>query len=172
MSSQHGDVLEVLARVARQERAALARLARREGLDAEDALDCVHDALCTFLQMALRGELPTDVAAHVPLLAGVVRNTARNMKRRHHRARPHEGIAAELGSGGPSSETLVARAEECVRLRACVDQLCAAQRTVVMMRLLEERAGEDVALALGLTRGHVDVLLHRARASLLMCMRE
>jgi RNA polymerase sigma-70 factor (ECF subfamily) len=40
----------------------------------------------------------------------------------------------------------------------------------VMMRLLEERPGEDVAATLGLTRGHVDVLLHRAKASLLVCM--
>jgi hypothetical protein len=29
-----------------------------------------------------------------------------------------------------------------------------------------------VAAALGLTRGHVDVLLHRAKASLLVCMTE
>jgi DNA-directed RNA polymerase specialized sigma24 family protein len=41
-----------------------------------------------------------------------------------------------------------------------------------MMRLLEERHGEDVAAALGLTRGQVDVLLHRAKASLSVCMAE
>jgi RNA polymerase sigma-70 factor (ECF subfamily) len=53
-----------------------------------------------------------------------------------------------------------------------VDRLCRTQRTVVMMRLLEERPGEDVAAALGITRGYVDVLLHRAKASLLVCMTE
>ena len=57
-----------------------------------------------------------------------------------------------------------------MRLRACVNRLCKTQRTVVMMRLLEERPGEDVATALGITRGHVDVLVHRAKASLLVCM--
>ena len=41
----------------------------------------------------------------------------------------------------------------------CVNRLCRTERTVVMMRLLEERAGEDVAVALGLRRGYVDVLL-------------
>jgi len=41
-----------------------------------------------------------------------------------------------------------------------------------MLRLLEERAGEDVAAVLGITRGHVDVLLHRAKASLRECMTE
>jgi RNA polymerase sigma-70 factor (ECF subfamily) len=53
-----------------------------------------------------------------------------------------------------------------------VNRLCEAQRNVVMMRLLEERAGEDVALTRGLSRGHVDVLLHRAKASLRSCMTE
>ena len=38
--------------------------------------------------------------------------------------------------------------------------------------MLEERPGEDVAAALGLSRGHVDVLLHRAKASLRVCMTE
>ena len=49
-------------------------------------------------------------------------------------------------------------------------KLCKTHRTVVMMRLLEERGGEDVAAALGITRGHVDVLLHGAKASLRACM--
>ena len=171
------DVLAALDRVVRAERAALARLARRQGLGAEDALDCVHDAFCTFLQLALRGELAVggDYAA---LLAGIVVNGARNKRRRHHVARPHaaigggDGHAVEPYAGGPSTETLVAHAEECVRLRGCVARLCKTQRTVVMMRMLEERAGEDVAAAMGVTRGHVDVLLHRAKASLLVCMLE
>ena len=58
-----------------------------------------------------------------------------------------------------------------VRLRACVAELCSVQRAVVMLRLLEERSGEDVAEVLGITRGHVDVLVHRAKASLRVCMR-
>ncbi|HEX4460764.1 MAG TPA: sigma-70 family RNA polymerase sigma factor [Polyangia bacterium] len=176
------DVLAALDRVVREQRAALAGLARRQGLGAEDALDCVHDAFCTFLQLALRGELAVggDYAA---LLAGIVVNGARNKRRRHHLARPHDAIgggggdglapyAVEPYAGGPSTETLVAHAEECVRLRGCVARLCKTQRTVVMMRMLEERAGEDVAAAMGVTRGHVDVLLHRAKASLLVCMME
>jgi RNA polymerase sigma-70 factor (ECF subfamily) len=167
------DVLGALDRVVREEREELARLARREGLGAEDALDCVHDAFCTFLQLALRGDLPEAVAEHPPLLAGIVRNTARNKRRRHHLARPHHEIdALEPAGDDPSIETLVAHAEECVRLRGCVNRLCKTQRTVVMMRLLEERDGEDVATALGITRGYVDVLLHRAKASLVVCMTE
>ena len=170
---QGEDVLGTLDRVVRERRAELAALARREGLGAEDALDCVHDALCTFLQLGLRGGLPADVAEHAPLLAGIVVNTARNLRRRHHITRPHQTTdTIVLGDGAPSTETLVAHAEECVRLRGCMNRLCKTQRTVVMMRLLEERPGEDVAAALGITRGYVDVLLHRAKASLLVCMTE
>ncbi len=173
MADEAEDVLDALDRVVRAERVALVRLARREGLSAEDALDCVHDAFCTFLQMQLGGDLPRDPAEHVPLLAGIVRNAARNKRRRHHLARPHVALdVAEPAGDGPSTETLVAYAEDCVRLRGCVNRLCKTQRTVVMMRLLEERPGEDVAAALGLTRGHVDVLLHRAKAALLVCMLE
>ena len=40
-----------------------------------------------------------------------------------------------------------------------------------MLRLLEEQPGEDVAASLGITRNHVDVLLHRAKASLRVCMK-
>ncbi len=167
------DALAALARVVHEERAPLASLARREGLSPEDALDCVHDAFCTFLQLALDAKLPAAAAEHAPFMAGIVINTARNLRRRHHLARPHRALdAIEPRSDVPSAETLVAHAEECVRLRGCVARLCQTQRTVVMMRVLEERPGEDVAALLGLTRGHVDVILHRAKASLLVCMRD
>jgi RNA polymerase sigma-70 factor (ECF subfamily) len=170
MTADHEqDVLGTLDRAVREQRAALAGLARREGLSAEDAFDCVHDAFCTYLELALRGEVePGD---HAALLGTIVVNHARNKRRRHHLARPHHSIdALEPEDDAASTESLVAFAEDCVRLRGCVNQLCEQQRTVVMMRLLEERDGEDVAAALGLARGHVDVLLHRAKASLRVCM--
>ena len=166
------DPLATLTRAVRERREALAAIARREGLGPEDALDCVHDAFCTFLQLAVRHELP-DVCEYESLLSGIVANLAKNKRRRHHLARPHAPIEdADFSAGAPSSETLVAHVEECVRLRGCMNRLCKMQRTVVLMRLLEERPGEDVASTLGISRGYVDVLLHRARASLLMCMRE
>jgi RNA polymerase sigma-70 factor, ECF subfamily len=169
--SSPSDALAALDRIVRKERVALAALARREGLGAEDAFDCVHDACCAFLELALRDEITTtDEAA---LLAGIVVNKARNKRRRHHLSRPHHVLdAIDPSDDAPSPETLIAYAEDCIRLRGCVNRLCSTERTVVMMRLLEERAGEDVASAMGLTRGHVDVLLHRAKASLRVCMTE
>jgi RNA polymerase sigma-70 factor (ECF subfamily) len=161
------DPLSVLSQTARAERARLVAVARGEGLDAEDAVDCVQDAFCTYLRLVSGGEAPRDAGAW---LATIVRNAARNKRRLHHVARPHEPIREDHVP--VQQEADVARAEEHVRLRACVEQLCDTQRAVVTLRMLEEKPGEDVAAALGISRGYVDVLLHRARASLFACMTE
>ena len=166
------DPLTALERVIRTERDALARVARYEGLGAEDALDCVHDAYCTFLQLALAEKLPPE-ASYGSYLAGIVRNAARNLRRRHHLARPHDAIESFVPEDtSDGALELFAKAEEHIRLRACVDRLCETQKAVVTLRLLEDRPGEDVARSLGLKRGYVDVLLHRAKGSLLACMTE
>jgi RNA polymerase sigma-70 factor, ECF subfamily len=167
---QPEDVLERLSQVARSERAALAALARHEGLRPEDAVDCVQEGLRTVLDLLQEGK-----AEHTnlgPLLATVVRNLARNHRRRHFHARPHDDITdIEPGDMGlVLQEDLLLLAEDTVRLRACVAELCEIQRSVVTLRLLEERPGEDVAEVLGITKNHAAVLLHRAKASLRECM--
>jgi RNA polymerase sigma-70 factor (ECF subfamily) len=165
------DVLGRLSHIVRTERAALAALARAEGVSAEDAVDCVQDGLCTMLTMARNDTLPEDPEEWGAVLAGVVRNAARNRRRRHFLARPHAEIeAAPIAAAGPPVDDVIARAEDHVRLRACVAELCEIQRAVVTLRMLEEQPGEDVAEALGITAGHVAVLLHRAKAALHACM--
>jgi RNA polymerase sigma-70 factor (ECF subfamily) len=67
-------------------------------------------------------------------------------------------------------EELLSRAEDAVRLRACVAELCEIQRAVVTLRLLDERPGEDVAELLGVSKNHVAVLLYRAKSALRDCM--
>lgn len=165
------DVLDVLGRLMLAERARWVRLARAEGLSPPDAVECVQEALCTVLRALSDGSVaPTRLG---PYVVSVVRNAARNGRRRHHRARPHASLdTVELADDLPTSEALVAQAEEHVRLRACVARLCDTQRVVVTLRLFEERGGEDVADALGITRNHVDVLLHRAKRQLRSCLVE
>ena len=87
-------------------------------------------------------------------------------------ARPHDSDDATLEAlATPSSvEELLADAENEVRLRGCVESLDDLQRMVVTLRMLDEVAGQDVARTLGVTAGHVAVLLHRAKANLLACM--
>jgi RNA polymerase sigma-70 factor (ECF subfamily) len=154
-----------------RERRALAAVARREGLAPEDAFDCVQDGLCTFLQLASRGEISVSDGSVRPYLTGIIRNAARNRRRRHHLARPHAPLRAiDLVSPEPGADALVSGHEEQHRVQACVALLNERQRAVVMRRLLDERDGEDVAAELGLTRGHVDVLLHRAKQCLRACL--
>ena len=166
------DVLDILSDLVRRGRTDLVRVARREGASAGDAVECVQDALCTFLQLGQKSELPPLRAEWPAFLGGIVRNAARNKRRLHHVVRPHEPLDSIplLAADALSAETLVAQAEEHVRLRACVDQLCETQKAVVMLRLLEERPGDDVAASLGISRGYVDVLVHRAKAALRVCM--
>lgn len=161
------DPLERLSELVRTSRRELVSAARREGLSPEDAVEVVQDALATFVSRSLAGVHAEEAKATVLV---TVRNAARNARRRHHRALPHAPPDDEL-SVGLTAEELLAHAEDVVRLRACVAELCSVQRAVVTLRLLEERSGADVAEELGLSRGHVDVLVHRAKASLRVCMR-
>ncbi|UJR82667.1 RNA polymerase sigma factor [Sandaracinus amylolyticus] len=155
----------VIDSLVRTHRRALVAIARREGLGPEEALECVQDALCTFLSLP---HPPHDHA--LAAICVMVRNAARNVRRRHHRLRIHDPIADELAAPCADAESLVSRAEDVARLRSCVAALRGPQREVVLLRLLEERSGEDVASELGLARGHVDVLVHRAKRSLRECM--
>ncbi len=173
MQDSAHDFLSAIAALAQRERAALAALARSEGLGAEDAVDCVQDGLCTFLQKALRDELPAAQAEWAPLLAQIVKNAARNGRRRHFRAKRHDELDPDHDGSTmeePSADDALAEAEAHVRLRNCVDELCDTQRSVVTLRMLEERPGEDVARALGITPEHVATLLYRAKRTLRVCM--
>jgi len=166
------DVLDALSELAREQRIGLAALARREGVSPEDAVDCVQEGLCTFLTSAQAGSLNGAREAWPGMLATMVRNAARNKRRRHYRSRPHALLDPQhrATSEDLASDTLIARAEEHVRLRACVQELCEIQKSVVTLRMLEEQPGEDVARALGISSGHVAVLLHRAKSALRACM--
>jgi RNA polymerase sigma-70 factor, ECF subfamily len=166
------DVLESLTRVIGAHRGSLAAVARAEGASPEDAVDCVQEGLCTLLDLARRDALALDDEGTIAMLAVIVRNVARNRRRRHFRARPHEDLeAAERADREqPGADEAIAKAEEHVRLRACVEELCAIQKAVVTLRMLEERPGEDVASALGISPGYVAVLLHRAKRELHACM--
>ncbi len=156
----------------RTHRGALARLARAEGLSPEEALDAVQEAFETYLELAAERPPPSAEDA-ARLLATITRNAARNTRRLHAHARPHTSDAQVLGalqSGAPDTELLLARSQEHARLRGCLATLARVRRAVVTLRMLEEVPGEEVARVLGLSPGHVAVLLHRAKHELHACM--
>lgn len=172
-ASDGHDLLDDLSTVMRRERGGLAALARAEGLGPEEAVDCVQEGFASLLGMVRRGEATDEAAGWGGLLATIVRNLARNRRRRHFLALPHRPIEDEpLVEDAPGSDVLIAQAEEHVRLRACVLELCDTQRAVVTLRMLEERSGDDVARTLGISAAHVATLLYRAKRSLRACMTE
>jgi RNA polymerase sigma-70 factor, ECF subfamily len=165
--------LSWVGRLVHDHRGKLISVARAEGLGAEDAFDTVQEAFGTFLTLPAARTLVDATDDSRNLLVAVTRNLARNRRRLSATARPHdadpERLAALPAPDRPVEE-LLAAAEDQVRLRGCVASLGEMQRAVVTLRMLDEIDGEDVAGTLGITPGHVAVLLHRAKANLLACM--
>jgi RNA polymerase sigma-70 factor (ECF subfamily) len=161
---------EWIGDLARAHARRLAAVARMEGLSGDDALDAVQDGFRTLLGRGEGGglrERPDEAAA---LLTVMVKNAARNLRRRRHRAAPHR----ELDDGDLIDERraddAMAGAATTAQLSGCLAGLPEVHRQVVAMRVLEEVSGAEAARALGLTPGHVAVLLHRARKQLEQCM--
>ncbi len=171
--AQDDPFLSWVGQLVHDHRGGLLAVARTEGLGAEDAFDVVQEAFGTFLTLPAARSLvdARDDSRH--LLVAVTRNLARNRRRLAAVARPHDGDLdrlAELPAPDRTVEELLTAAEDQVRLRGCVASLGELQRAVVTLRMLDEIDGQDVAGALGITPGHVAVLLHRAKANLLACM--
>jgi RNA polymerase sigma-70 factor (ECF subfamily) len=158
-----------VTRLVHAHRTGLAGVARREGLSPEDAFDAVQEALHTFITLPEAASLVDEPEPSRKLLVTLTRNVARNRRRLHAVARPHEA-PDELADDAASIEQVLAAAEDHVRLAGCMRTLAEIPRAVVTLRMLEELPGDDVARTLGISPGHVAVLLHRAKASLLSCM--
>jgi RNA polymerase sigma-70 factor (ECF subfamily) len=107
------------------------------------------------------------------LLSALVRNHARNRRRRHEIARPHDSgdeTLALLTEEALPVDELIAQAQEFALMIGCLDHLGKLQRAVVSLRMLDEAPGQEVAALLGLPPAHVAVLLHRAKQNLRSCM--
>lgn len=149
-------------------RAPLLKLAHDEGLQGEEALDVVQEAFLALVSH--HAEAPPNLRAS---LHHFTRNLARNRRRRHDRARPHSPDGLEhLAAGADSAEDRLRAAEDRADVARCVARLADVQRAVVTLRLLDEVPGDDVARMLGLSPGHVAVLLYRAKAALARCLTE
>jgi RNA polymerase sigma-70 factor (ECF subfamily) len=165
--------LDWITSLVRSQTSRLARTACAEGLSGIDALDAVQEGLASFLLLPQARRLAAAPEEAAALLSVVVRNVARNLRRRHHRARPHvsDGEVVEaLADPLPSADELVARAEEHVRLLGCMHKLSDVQQRVVTLRLLEELSGHETAATLGVSPENAAVLLHRAKVALRDCV--
>jgi RNA polymerase sigma-70 factor, ECF subfamily len=160
-----------IAGLARTHAGRLAAIARREGVAPVDALDVVQDAFHTLLARPDNATLRDRPDEAARLLAAITRNAARNLRRRHHHAKPHVDVeTTELAAAQPSPPEALDRALTQAQLVGCMAQLGDVHRHVITLRVLEELSGDEAAQALGVTPGHVAVLLHRARKQLEQCM--
>lgn len=156
---------EWIGGLARAHAGRLAAIARREGMTATEALDVVQDAFHTLL---VRPDLKTSDDA-VRVMTTIVKNAARNARKKHARARAHLDDVV-LASPELAPDEALAQTEALHALRGCMARLADVHRHVVTLRVLEELSGDEAARALGLTTNHVAVLLHRARRELATCM--
>jgi RNA polymerase sigma-70 factor, ECF subfamily len=157
--------------VAREHTRRLAAVARREGLTGEDAVDAVQEAFVTFLQLPQARAMATLDADVAGFLGVIVRNAARNARRRHHRTQPHVSVEDHpIADALESTDVWIERAERHAAILGCVQKLSEIQRHVVTLRLLEEVSNADTADALGLPPNRVAVLLHRAKLALQQCL--
>src|SRR5215469_15705048 len=110
-SPQHQDgFFGWVTRLVHTHRARLSRLVVREGVRADDALDCVQEAFLSFLQLPQARLLVGSREESARLLSTLARNIARNRRRRHDYARPHvveDEIVQNLASDALSSDEVV-----------------------------------------------------------------
>jgi RNA polymerase sigma-70 factor (ECF subfamily) len=174
VSATEGDrgFIAWVTRLVRAHRTELAAIGRAHGLRGEEAFDAVQEAFVTFLKIAHARKLSEEAADSRALLGVLVRNHARNRRRKHDLARAHAGDEAidQLDSGDLSVDALIARAEAHVAALGCVEKLSEVQQHVVTLRLLEDRPGEVVASMLDTTPGNVAVILNRAKRALRECI--
>ena len=79
-----------------------------------------------------------------------------------HRSEADEAAALVVADPQPSAERTVIANEQFAAVRAVVDQLSERQRTVFLLRYVEEMTMEEIAAATGLEVGTVKSHLHRA----------
>lgn len=158
----------------RTETPRLLSVARRILRNDEDAKDAVQEGLIAALSSLDGFEGGSQLSTW---LHRIVVNAAL-MKLRSKKCRPEEsiddllpGFEADGHISVPASEwvpadTLILRDETCRLVRASIDRLPDAYRTVLLLRDIEELSTEETAQILGITPVAVKVRLHRARQAL------
>lgn len=159
-----------ISRLVRAQRERLLRVAGREGLSPDDAFDAVQEALESFLALPLARAVAENDTDARRLLSVLVRNVARNRRRRHDHSQEHVPLVDATPDDGPRADELLERAQQRMMVVGCMHLLGRVQKAVVTLRLLEGRDGAEVGRELSLAPGHVAVILHRAKQELRECL--
>lgn len=159
-----------VARLVHAHRGALLASARRRGLSADESLDVVQDAFVTFLRLPAARSIAGDPDDALKLLHVIVKHQCLNARRRTaRRAADALDPAALPDDGRVDTESLLRTAEELARVKGCILRMAKLQRSAVRLCLLDDAPQQAVAETLGITPGHLRVLLHRAREHIRTC---
>lgn len=152
-----------LAAMVSQYAATLYRVAYSVLRNEADAEDAVQEA---FLRVLRHRDMLAEVRDQRVWLIRIVWNVVLDRKRRM-KTRPETDDVAELArvlpAGGLSAEERAAAAEHHARVLACVEQLPAKERQVLMLSAFEELSSVEIASVLGITESSVRSRLFRAR---------
>jgi RNA polymerase sigma-70 factor, ECF subfamily len=154
---------DVLAALVSQYASTLYRVAFSVLRNTSDAEDAVQE---TFLRVLRRRDMLHEVRDQRVWLIRIVWNIVLDRKRRA-KTRPETDDVAELArvlpSDGLSAEARAVAAQHHSRVLACVEQLPAKEREVLMLSAFEELSGVEIASVLGITESSVRSRLFRAR---------
>jgi RNA polymerase sigma-70 factor (ECF subfamily) len=131
--------------------------------NAADAEDAVQEA---FMRVLRHRESLDEVRDQRVWLIRIVWNIVLDRKRRA-KTRPETDDVAELArvlpASGLSAEERAAAAQHHAHVLACVEQLPAKERQVLMLSAFEELTSVEIASVLGITESSVRSRLFRAR---------
>ncbi len=153
----------LLASLVTQYAGTLYRVAYSVLRNAADAEDAVQE---TYLRVLRHRETLDEVRDQRVWLIRIVWNIVLDRKRRA-KTRPETDDVAELARVLPanelSAEERTAAAQHHAHVLACVEQLPAKEREVLMLSAFEELNSVEIAEALGITESSVRSRLFRAR---------
>jgi RNA polymerase sigma-70 factor (ECF subfamily) len=142
---------------------ALYRVAYSVLRNPSDAEDAVQEA---YVRVLRHRHTLGEVRDHRVWLIRIVWNIVLDRKRRA-KTRPETDDVAELArvlpSKGLSQEETAAAAQHHARVLACVNQLPAKEREVLLLSAFEELSSVEIAAVLGITESSVRSRLFRAR---------
>jgi RNA polymerase sigma-70 factor, ECF subfamily len=154
---------QALAALVDQYAATLYRVAFSVLRNTSDAEDAVQEA---FLRVLRHRDSLDEVRDHRVWLIRIVWNIVLDRKRRA-KTRPEtddvEELARVLPANGLTAEQRAAAAQHHAHVLACVEQLPAKERQVLMLSAFEELSGVEIASVLGITESSVRSRLFRAR---------
>jgi RNA polymerase sigma-70 factor (ECF subfamily) len=154
---------QALAGLVSQYAGTLYRVAYSVLRNSADAEDAVQEA---FVRVLRHRETLAEVRDQRVWLIRIVWNVVLDRKRRM-KTRPETDDVAELArvlpAGGLTAEERVAAAQHHARVLACVEQLPAKERQVMMLSAFDELTSVEIAAVLGITESSVRSRLFRAR---------